>query len=630
MKCGIHFVLLCSPPAWSLSPTWIRRGALLRQPTSRTTKLFMETQDNWLESQRAEAKDILQKIEAMQDEIQAMNTTLAITDVELKTASIEAIEKNVDQLMNQLLPPSGLSMDEYVNASHLFLNLPPSARLTFVKALALEDEAAGDFQRIPEIVTRLYEERFSLTQKRLTDALKLARSAKTATNDAESKKTPADADAILTDFFERGTDEVRMESNVKALLPRVTRKEEMRPVATDLDILTSVLGTSTFNPNGRPIEIPGGYVIRGQNRKASGQELIEALDSQLPSEWGCTVSFMYDVSLVESDNIFERTSNALVLLNKDFSPETSVWLYRFVSLSAFITTLLFAVGVFGSNDAILNRLTDASAIGDFSGLDFFNGKVVEILFPLAVILGSHEFGHYLVSKKEKIETASFLPTFLPFWSNLPLLGSLTRINSSPRNKTALFDFAFLGPLLGFISSFIFLGTGLLATKSAVEGGSSAETFLPALPVSVLKLSTLGGSVIDNFFGGSTGYITSQDPATAIQLHPMAIAGFCGLLINAAEMLPLGATDGGRMSLAVFGRQGQSIIGGLTWFFLLIASFSLSEQTSGFLVTAWVINNVVQNDMEVPCRDETDDVNLPRILAVWALWFLAALVIIPMS
>jgi hypothetical protein len=114
------------------------------------------------------------------------------------------------------------------------------------------------------------------------------------------------------------------------------------------------------------------------------------------------------------------------------------------------------------------------------------------------------------------------------------------------------------------------------------------------------------------------------------LHPYAIAGFCGLLINAAEMLPLGTTDGARMSLALFGRQGQSVVGGLTWFALLVSSFSYSDQAGEVLVTAWIINNIVQNDMEIPCRDETDKVNLARILAVWSLWFLAALTIIPMS
>jgi membrane-associated protease RseP (regulator of RpoE activity) len=135
---------------------------------------------------------------------------------------------------------------------------------------------------------------------------------------------------------------------------------------------------------------------------------------------------------------------------------------------------------------------------------------------------------------------------------------------------------------------------------------------------------------ENMIFGGDGYILSQDATAAISLHPWAIAGFCGMLINAAEMLPLGATDGGRLSLSLFGRQGHSVIGGLTWLALLVSSFTLGEQQGELLVTAWVVNNVVQNNQEVPCRDETDKVNLPRSLAAFALWFLAILAIIPMS
>ena len=219
-----------------------------------------------------------------------------------------------------------------------------------------------------------------------------------------------------------------------------------------------------------------------------------------------------------------------------------------------------------------------------------------------------------------------IPTFLPILGSLPLLGTLTRIKSSPKNFTSLFDFAFLGPLLGMVSSFIFLGTGLVATKAALDSGGAQ--FLPALPVSVLNLSTLGGSIVDNFFAGGDGYITAMDPTTPVPLHPFAIAGYCGLLINAIEMLPLGATDGGRLSLTVFGRQGHSLVGGLTWFALLVCSFALEDQQGSLLISAWAINNVFQNDMEVPCRDETDNPSLPRLLAAFALWFLAALIIVP--
>ena len=136
-------------------------------------------------------------------------------------------------------------------------------------------------------------------------------------------------------------------------------------------------------------------------------------------------------------------------------------------------------------------------------------------------------------------------------------------------------------------------------------------------------------MVDEFFGGEH-FITSQDPSTPVPLHPFFIAGYCGLLTTAAEMLPLGATDGGRISLALFGRPGHSIIGGLTWLALLLASFSLTEQQQQLLVVAWFVNNITQNDMEIPCRDETDTVNLPRVGLAFVLWFFAVLTLVPMA
>jgi hypothetical protein len=60
----------------------------------------------------------------------------------------------------------------------------------------------------------------------------------------------------------------------------------------------------------------------------------------------------------------------------------------------------------------------------------------------------------------------------------------------------------------------------------------------------------------------------------------------------------------------------------------VGSFLLEQQE--VLIAAWVVNNIVQNDLEVPCRNEVDPVNMPRSLAAFALWFVAILAITPMS
>jgi hypothetical protein len=578
---------------------------------------------SFLESQREELVEALTRIDNLQYEIQR---TSPGDDVSTIIDTTEGLGKDVDKLLMKLIPPVGVSMESYEAAMRLFLQLPASARLAFTKSLDLEDEAAGDYRRIPEIVTKLYEEKLALTPKKLTESMKAAQSEKVDIMSEELLKQPKDAMEALTKFYERSRDETELESKVNGLLGRLAKRDEQSlPTKEDLKILTDAIDSSTFVSNCQPMKIPGGYAIPGQNRKQSAEELLKSLDSRVPNDWDCSVCYIPDIT-ASGDEIINERGNMLILFKNDFLL-SNAWLYNISTVCALTTTLFFAFGIFGSNDAILSQLSDATSLGDYSGVDLLNTKVAEFVLPLFAILMSHELGHFLVSKKEKIETAS--PTLLPFPNSLPLLGTLTRITSSPRNLTALFDFSISGPVLGFISSFGFLLAGLLATKAALDGDSGAAELLPALPVGVLKLSTLGGSIVDTLYGGD-GFITSQDSNTPVSLHPFFIAGFCGMLINAAEMLPLGATDGGRLSLSLFGRQGHAIVGGLTWFALLVASFTLEDRQGEVLVTAWVINNFVQNDMEIPCRDETDSVDPARVVLSFGLWFLAVLALVPMA
>lgn len=167
--------------------------------------------------------------------------------------------------------------------------------------------------------------------------------------------------------------------------------------------------------------------------------------------------------------------------------------------------------------------------------------------------------------------------------------------------------------------------GLQATLLA---DPEALKYFPALTVEEIRLSSLGSGIVDFLFGGS-GVITSQNPGTSISLHPFAIGGFVGLVIQAAEMLPLGSTDGGRISQAIFGRSGHLLVGGATWFALLLASFFL-DQSSDILLGAWALNNAAQNDMEIPCREEVTQVDIFRSAAGLCLYGVALLAILPVQ
>ena len=565
-------------------------------------------QETW-KAQREEAKAALERMDALESSIREGGSSLTVLREELNQ-----VEQDVTKLTSELLPPLGVSLEDYRASIQSYLRLPLSMRLALCQVLEMQD-AAKDWTLAPDIVTRLYEQRRTLTAQQLEDALKDVERRMNGVSVLEKE-----AEEILADLLEgKSVDAMEREGFAKQLLPRVTRKEGKFATPQELEVLMNVLDKSTFALNGKPETIPGGYIIRGRNTMRSGRELIEVLDAKLPTQWTAQVSLFPDFA-VDDDSVM-ADDNVLLLLKNDFAPTTSRWLLSFCTAAACATAISFSVGCYVANENVAQHMQELMAAQDYSRISWFNNLLAQLLFPLGVIQVMHEIGHLGVAWRDKIKSSP--PTLLPF-SVLPYLGTKTDIKTSPRDMTSLFDFAFLGPFLGLCTSVIFLFTGLQSTLIA---DADVAQYFPAIPVNVLQLSTLGGSIIDYVFGGA-GIVTTQDPTTTIPLHPFAIAGFSGLMLNSLEMLPLGSTDGGRLSQALFGRSTHSIIGGATWFSLLMGSFLLEQQD--VLIAAWVMNNIVQNDMEVPCRNEVDPVNVPRSLAAFALWFVAILTFTPMS
>lgn len=99
----------------------------------------------------------------------------------------------------------------------------------------------------------------------------------------------------------------------------------------------------------------------------------------------------------------------------------------------------------------------------------------------------------------------------------------------------MFDFAVSGPLLGFVASLASLVVGAQLTLS------SDPSTLPCLPVDILRQSTLGGSVVDTIIQGAL-YVPDGAPSQGlmVSLHPLAVAGYISLIVNALALLPVGS------------------------------------------------------------------------------------------
>ena len=128
------------------------------------------------------------------------------------------------------------------------------------------------------------------------------------------------------------------------------------------------------------------------------------------------------------------------------------------------------------------------------------------------------------------------PTILPAVT-LPNFGCNTAIKTAPPTLKSMFDFGISGPLTGVIISIILLGAGVQMTTATTD--AAIYSYFPSLSVDALKISRLGGSIIDAALNGALTSTLNTD-VSSIQLHPFALAGYIGLIINALNLLPLGS------------------------------------------------------------------------------------------
>jgi len=170
-------------------------------------------------------------------------------------------------------------------------------------------------------------------------------------------------------------------------------------------------------------------------------------------------------------------------------------------------------------------------------------------FTLLLILGAHEMGHYLVSRRHRLDVT--LPFFIPA-PPIPFIigtfGAFIRIRSPIRDKRALLDVGCSGPLIGVLVAIPVILIGLkLSTVTVIGGGEETITLGEPLLFKLLSRLALG----------------PMTPEQNVILHPVAFAGWIGLLVTALNLIPVGQLDGGHVTYALFPEYQRYIsLGGI--------------------------------------------------------------------
>jgi Zn-dependent protease len=171
------------------------------------------------------------------------------------------------------------------------------------------------------------------------------------------------------------------------------------------------------------------------------------------------------------------------------------------------------------------------------------GSGIYFAGTLMGILAFHEAGHYLASRYHKVEVS--LPFFIPLPPVISLgtLGAVIKMDKPIQDRNQLFDVGASGPIAGLIIAIPLLVIGLHLSSvgpPSAEGMIEGNSILYAL----LKLAVfhrwLPGEGVD------------------VQLHPMAFAGWVGLLITQINLMPIGQLDGGHVARAALGDRHEKL------------------------------------------------------------------------
>jgi len=260
-------------------------------------------------------------------------------------------------------------------------------------------------------------------------------------------------------------------------------------------------------------------------RREDGFDVITALpavfnkkDRGIP--WGPIISFavtlviVFFVGMGKADGLYippvlviaaHITGNAEIAQYPELLPSAEVW------RAAFLTGLVYTVSLLG-------------------------------------ILGAHEMGHYIMAKRYNVDTTP--PFFIPFPNVLGTLGAVIAMREPSPNRKIQFDIGIAGPLAGLIVAVPVLLVGLMLSEVGTP-----ETILTDLPPQLQENTVILQE------GQSLAYLAAKyavfgrilpSAGEDVWIHPVAFAGWAGLLVTALNLLPIGQLDGGHIIYGIFG------------------------------------------------------------------------------
>lgn len=191
-----------------------------------------------------------------------------------------------------------------------------------------------------------------------------------------------------------------------------------------------------------------------------------------------------------------------------------------------------------------DTLVEAGMLEQASILDVM---VKAAMFTLAImaVLGCHEMGHKLAADRYRVE-ATF-PYFIPGPPppyGFGTFGAVIQQKSLAPNKDALFDIGATGPIAGFIVTAFITAIGIYLSPIVPQNAISNGNGLPVPLLFEYMIPVFAQPISEPSY---------------ILVHPVAFAGWIGMVVTMLNLLPTGMLDGGHVAHSLIGHKARTAL-----------------------------------------------------------------------
>lgn len=191
-------------------------------------------------------------------------------------------------------------------------------------------------------------------------------------------------------------------------------------------------------------------------------------------------------------------------------------------------------------------------------------------FGMLSIVVVHEFGHFIFSRYHEIDCSH--PYLIPGPPPMGMFGAFVSIRDDPQTRNQKFDIATGGIVFGFIISLVLLLIGFYLsefidteTYISLRMAQSDRTYTEAA-----KFIRDGLNHYNLLFWGlrtllfpATEYASYSGvylPSDILVIHPLAYAGWIGLLLSGLNLIPISFFDGGHILKTIFPSKYTGLVG----------------------------------------------------------------------